>query len=164
MVGIASKIRLGDPLEEDTQMGPLATTGQLAHIEKQVALAQEQGGKLLHGGRRPPGMNNGLFYEPTIIECPDQKMDIVDTELFGPVLSVLRFREEDEVVRLGQRHQARAGRGRVHPEWCAGLAGDEAAACRDRVGEHLPCCVSDCRVRRVQVVGLRARKRHAGDL
>ena len=111
MVGIASKIRLGDPLEEDTQMGPLATTGQLAHIEMQVALAQEQGGKLLHGGRRPPGMNNGLFYEPTIIECPDQKMDIVDTELFGPVLSVLRFREEDEVVRLANdtRHGLAAG-------------------------------------------------------
>lgn len=92
-------------------MGPLATTGQLAHIESQVALAQEQGGKLLHGGKRPPGMNNGLFYEPTIIECPDQKMDIVDTELFGPVLSVLRFREEDEVVRLANdtRHGLAAG-------------------------------------------------------
>ena len=100
MVGQAKQIRIGDPLEEETQMGPLATTAQLDRIEKEVALAQEQGGKLLHGGQRPAQPNRGWYYEPTIIECPDQKMQIVDTELFGPVLSVLRFETEEEVVRL----------------------------------------------------------------
>jgi acyl-CoA reductase-like NAD-dependent aldehyde dehydrogenase len=111
MVGRARQIRIGDPLLDDTQMGPLATAGQLARIEQEVAFAQEQGGRLLTGGRRPPGHNRGWFYEPTIIECPDQKMRIVDTELFGPVLSVLRFREEDEVVRLANdtRHGLAAG-------------------------------------------------------
>jgi len=100
MVGQAKQIRIGDPLEEETQMGPLATTAQLDRIEKEVALAQEQGGKLLHGGQRPAQPNRGWYYEPTIIECPDQKMQIVDTELFGPVLSVLRFETEEEVVKL----------------------------------------------------------------
>ncbi len=100
MVGQAKQIRIGDPLEEETQMGPLATTAQLDRIEKEVAFAQEQGGKLLHGGQRPAQPNRGWYYEPTIIECPDQKMQIVDTELFGPVLSVLRFETEEEVVRL----------------------------------------------------------------
>ena len=111
MVNRARQIRIGDPLEEETQMGPLATTGQLERIEKEVAFAQEQGGKLLTGGNRPASPNRGWFYEPTIVACNDQKMRIVDTELFGPVLSVLRFSEEDDVVRLANdsRHGLAAG-------------------------------------------------------
>lgn len=111
MVGRAKQIQIGDPLAEETQMGPLATAGQLAHIETEVAFAQEQGGKLLTGGKRPPAHNRGYYYEPTIIECTDQSNRIVDTELFGPVLSVLRFREEDEAVRLANdsKHGLAAG-------------------------------------------------------
>ncbi|MCB1379070.1 MAG: aldehyde dehydrogenase [Alphaproteobacteria bacterium] len=111
MVAYARQIRIGDPLAEETQMGPLATMGQLSRIGSEVALAQEQGGKLLTGGQRPPGQNRGWFYEPTIIECHDQKMQIVDTELFGPVLSVLRFKQEEEVVRLANdtKHGLAAG-------------------------------------------------------
>ena len=100
MVSQTKEIQIGDPLEEETQMGPLCTTGQLERIEAEVAHAQEEGGTLLHGGKRPANLNRGLFYEPTIIECPEQSMRIVDTELFGPVLSVLRFKDEDEVIRL----------------------------------------------------------------
>ena len=111
MVGLAREIRIGDPLEEDTQMGPLATTGQLECIEREVAHALEEGGKLLHGGKRPAELNHGLYYEPTIIECPRQDLRIVDTELFGPVLSVLRFRNEAEVIGLANdsRHGLAAG-------------------------------------------------------
>ena len=111
MIGQAKQIRIGDPLEEETQMGPLATTAQIDRIEKEVAFAQEQGGKLLHGGRRPAEPNRGWYYEPTIVECPDQNMQIVDTELFGPVLSVQRFKSEDEVVKLANdtKHGLAAG-------------------------------------------------------
>jgi (Z)-2-((N-methylformamido)methylene)-5-hydroxybutyrolactone dehydrogenase len=111
MVSRAREIRIGDPLLEETQMGPLATTGQLSRIESEVAHAQEQGGRLLTGGKRPAGFNRGNFYEPTIISCHDQSMRIVDTELFGPVLSVLRFKEEDEVVRMANdsKHGLAAG-------------------------------------------------------
>jgi acyl-CoA reductase-like NAD-dependent aldehyde dehydrogenase len=112
MVSRAREIRIGDPLLEETQMGPLATAGQLARIETEVAFAQEQGGRLLTGGQRPAGHNrHGLFYEPTIVECRSQKDRIVDTELFGPVLSVLRFKDEDEVIRLANdsRHGLAAG-------------------------------------------------------
>ena len=100
LVGRAREIRIGDPLAEETQMGPLATEGQLTRIEAEVAKAQEQGAKLLHGGRRPQGIERGWFYEPTILDCPDQQLGVVDTELFGPVLSVLRFKTEEEVVKL----------------------------------------------------------------
>ncbi len=111
MVSQAKEIRIGNPLDEATQMGPLCTTGQLENIEKEVAHAQEQGGTLLHGGKRPAMPNRGFYYEPTIVECPDQKMRIVDTELFGPVLSVLRFKTEAEAVKLANdtKHGLAAG-------------------------------------------------------
>jgi acyl-CoA reductase-like NAD-dependent aldehyde dehydrogenase len=99
MLELTRQIRIGDPLLEDTQMGPLCTTGQLENIEREVDFAKSEGGKILAGGKRPEGME-GLFYEPTIIECPNQSLRIVDTELFGPVLSVQRFKTEEEVVEL----------------------------------------------------------------
>ncbi|MBL9053242.1 MAG: aldehyde dehydrogenase, partial [Tabrizicola sp.] len=99
MVVTARAIRIGDPLAEETQMGPLCTEGQLKHIQKQVALAQEEGGKVLVGGKQPEGLG-GTYYEPTIIDCPSPNLTIVDTELFGPVLSVLRFKTEAEAIAL----------------------------------------------------------------
>ena len=110
MVEVANSIQIGDPLLEETQMGPLCTTGQMEHIEREVAFAREEGGNVLCGGRQVQGMD-GLFYEPTIIECPRQDMRIVDTELFGPVLTVLRFRDEAEAISLANdtRHGLAAG-------------------------------------------------------
>jgi acyl-CoA reductase-like NAD-dependent aldehyde dehydrogenase len=99
MVGFAKGIKIGDPLLEDTQMGPLCTLGQLARVEAEVAKAKAQGGNILCGGKRPDGFC-GNYFEPTIIDCPRQEMDIVDTEMFGPVLSVLRFKTEQEVIEL----------------------------------------------------------------
>jgi acyl-CoA reductase-like NAD-dependent aldehyde dehydrogenase len=111
MVGQAKDIVIGDPLDEATQMGPLATTAQIDRIEKEIGIALDEGGKILHGGRRPAQPNRGWYYEPTIIECPRQDMRIVDTELFGPVLSVLRFKTEEEVVGLANdtKHGLAAG-------------------------------------------------------
>ena len=99
IISLAKSIRIGDPLAEETQMGPLCTEGQLRHIQAQVALAQEQGGKVLVGGKQPDGLG-GTYYEPTIIDCPSPDLTIVDTELFGPVLSVLRFETEAEAIML----------------------------------------------------------------
>ena len=100
MLNLASKIKLGDPLQEETQMGPLATLGQMNLIENEISNAKAQGAKILHGGKRPSNPNGGWFYEPTIVDCHDQKLKIVDTELFGPVLSVIRFKNEEEVIKL----------------------------------------------------------------
>jgi acyl-CoA reductase-like NAD-dependent aldehyde dehydrogenase len=92
-------------------LGPLATTAQIDRIEKEIGIAQEEGGKVLHGGRRPAQPDRGWYYEPTIVECPRQDMRIVDTELFGPVLSVLRFKTEEQVLRLANdsKHGLAAG-------------------------------------------------------
>jgi acyl-CoA reductase-like NAD-dependent aldehyde dehydrogenase len=109
MTAAAARIRIGDPLHPDTEMGPLCTSAQVSHIETQVGRAQEQGAKLLCGGRR--GDDGGLFYPPTILDCPTQDLEIVDTELFGPVLCALRFSDEAQAVRLANetRHGLAAG-------------------------------------------------------
>ncbi len=109
MVDIARNIQIGDPQADETEMGPLCTQGQMDHIQRQVALAVEEGGTILHGGDRVG--DEGLFFQPTIIECPRHDMTLVDTELFGPVLSVQRFRTEDEVVAMANdtKHGLAAG-------------------------------------------------------
>jgi aldehyde dehydrogenase (NAD+) len=101
----AKQIRIGDPLADDTQMGPLATEGQRTRIEAAVDTAKREGATVLHGGKRPSRFNDGWYYEPTIVDCPEQRLQIVDTELFGPVLSVLRFKEEADAVRLANDTQ-----------------------------------------------------------
>jgi len=109
MVKIAKGIVIGDPQADATEMGPLCTQGQMDHIVAQVKLAQEEGGTVLAGGNAIDG--EGLFFEPTIIECPRQDMTLVDTELFGPVLAVQRFKTESEVLALANdtKHGLAAG-------------------------------------------------------
>jgi len=110
MKEVAQSVVIGDPMAEDTQMGPLCTHGQLENIKREVANAQEEGGKVITGGKQPEGMK-GIYYEPTMIECPRQDLRIVDTELFGPVLSVIRFKDEAEAIKLANdtKHGLAAG-------------------------------------------------------
>lgn len=103
LVAVAQAIVIGDPQDDNTEMGPLCTQDQVTHILDQVALAQEEGGTVLTGGRQID--RNGLYFEPTIIDCPRQDMTLVDTELFGPVLAVQRFTTEDEVLALANDTQ-----------------------------------------------------------
>jgi len=103
MIAVAENIRIGDPQLEETEMGPLCTENQLVHIEQQVTLAEQQGGKVLVGGKR--ASDKGLYFQPTLVECVSNDMTIVDTELFGPVLAVQRFKTEDEVVTMANSSQ-----------------------------------------------------------
>lgn len=105
----AETIRIGDPLDEATQMGPLCTDAQLENCEREVAHAQTEGGIVLTGGARPD--MPGRYFQPTIVECPRQDLRIVDTELFGPVLSVLRFKTEAEALEMANdtKHGLAAG-------------------------------------------------------
>ena len=95
----AEKIVLGNPLDENTQMGPLCTTNQILKIETEISHAVSEGATILCGGQRLTGQSS-LFFKPTIILCPNQKLRIVDIELFGPVLCVIKFKTEEEVARL----------------------------------------------------------------
>jgi acyl-CoA reductase-like NAD-dependent aldehyde dehydrogenase len=96
----AAQIRIGDPLDDNSQMGPLATLGQLERIEDTVANAIENGATLVHGGKVPDHTDKGWYYEPTIVSCPSQDLRIVREEMFGPVVSALKFSDEEEAVAL----------------------------------------------------------------
>lgn len=110
LIKIAQNIRIGDPQAEDTEMGPLCTLDQLTHIEHQLMLAEKEGAKILTGGKRPKGLK-GLYFEPTIVECPHDDIVLLDTELFGPVLCVRRFKTEAEVLKMANttKHGLAAG-------------------------------------------------------
>ncbi len=100
LVERAKQIKIGDPLAEETQIGPLATKAQLDHITESVNDAVSQGATLLHGGQSPAGFEAGWYYTPTILDCPHQQIRTVQEEMFGPVLSTLSFETEEEAIAL----------------------------------------------------------------
>jgi (Z)-2-((N-methylformamido)methylene)-5-hydroxybutyrolactone dehydrogenase len=97
----AQAIKLGDPLAPETEMGPMAFKEQLDKVQAYIHSGEEQGAELVSGGRRPddPGLSDGYFVEPTIFTQVDNGMDIARDEIFGPVLSVMPFEEEEELIR-----------------------------------------------------------------
>jgi len=94
----AEKIKLGGPMEKDTQMGPLNSFKQLENIEKNIKATIDQGGKVRCGGKRSSISNKGYYFPATIIECDNHNLPVAENELFGPILSVMKFDKEDEVI------------------------------------------------------------------
>ena len=92
----ARAIRLGDPLEPETEMGPVAFREHRDNVEARVRRAVSEGATLVTGGERPD--HEGFFVAPTIFSGVSPAMDIAREEVFGPVLAVQRFRGEDDVV------------------------------------------------------------------
>jgi betaine-aldehyde dehydrogenase len=95
---ITAEMRLGDPAERTTDMGPLITAEQRERVEGFVERARQQGAKILIGGGRPEGMDKGYWFEPTLISGADQQAEIVQHEVFGPAPTFLPFETEDEVL------------------------------------------------------------------
>jgi betaine-aldehyde dehydrogenase len=93
----ARAIRLGDPLDEATQMGPLASQMQLDKVMGYIAKGREEGARLVTGGGRG-AINTGFYVEPTVFADVTDAMTIAREEIFGPVMCVLDFETEDEVV------------------------------------------------------------------
>ncbi|MDC1184755.1 aldehyde dehydrogenase [Alphaproteobacteria bacterium] len=93
-------IKIGDPLSTTTQLGPLATLKQLKNIQEKIQQTIDQGGKIITGGKKVSSFKNGYYFEPTIIECDNHNLPVAENELFGPVLSVMKFKNEDEAIEL----------------------------------------------------------------
>tara|TARA_B100000427_G_scaffold307459_1_gene294954 strand:+ start:347 stop:1828 length:1482 start_codon:yes stop_codon:yes gene_type:complete len=98
IINKANKIKLGSPMEKSTQMGPLNSLKQLETIEKNIKLTLDQGGKLRCGGKRHGMSNKGYYFPPTVIECENHNLPVAENELFGPILSVMKFNNEEEVI------------------------------------------------------------------
>lgn len=104
MQAIARNIKLGNPLLENTEMGPLCTTGQLETIEAELAIAVAEGATVVSGSQRADA-GTEMFFQPTILYRPSPNLRIIDTELFGPVVAVLRFKDEADAIRLANHSE-----------------------------------------------------------
>ncbi|MBW8737563.1 MAG: aldehyde dehydrogenase family protein [Streptomyces turgidiscabies] len=96
----AQLIRLGGPFDEHAQTGPLISEAHRAKVEAYVAQGLAEGAVLRCGGARPEGLDDGFYYPPTVLDECDARMSVVQEESFGPVLTVERFTDEAEAVRL----------------------------------------------------------------
>jgi (Z)-2-((N-methylformamido)methylene)-5-hydroxybutyrolactone dehydrogenase len=94
----AAAVRLGDPMEAETEMGPVAFEDHLANVQGRIATAEAEGARLVTGGRRPE--RDGFFIEPTVFADVRAEMSIAREEVFGPVLAVQAFDGAEEAVRM----------------------------------------------------------------
>jgi aldehyde dehydrogenase (NAD+) len=91
---------IGDPADPATMLGPLIREEHRQRVEKYVAIGLEEGAHLATGGRRPPHLERGFFYEPTVFTGVRNDMRIAQEEIFGPVLCVIPYASEDEAVAI----------------------------------------------------------------
>ncbi|WP_370291564.1 aldehyde dehydrogenase [Nocardioides sp.] len=96
-----ASMRVGDPLDPATEIGPMVAARQAARVEKYIALGQEEGATMLTGGLgRPDGLDAGWYVRPTVFAGVDNRMRIAREEIFGPVLSVIAYDDDADAVRI----------------------------------------------------------------
>ena len=101
-VAVAGKLRMGDPMRTDIDLGPKVNQAELEKIERMVARAEEQGAQIVTGGKRPEGepFGKGFWYEPTVLTNVRNEMDIMQQEIFGPISPVMPFDDFEEAIAL----------------------------------------------------------------
>ncbi|MCV0383963.1 MAG: aldehyde dehydrogenase [Erythrobacter sp.] len=102
IVAIAQTAKLGDPMDADTQVGPITTTQQRDKVLSYIDVAHADGARCVLGGKRPDdaALGDGWFVEPTIFADVSNDMRIAQEEVFGPVLSIIPFDDDDDAVRI----------------------------------------------------------------
>jgi acyl-CoA reductase-like NAD-dependent aldehyde dehydrogenase len=100
-LGLARSIRIGNPLDPSTEMGPLTSAGHRDRVLGYVEVAKQQGGRILAGGKPPdsPTLNAGCYVEPTIVEAQPEHR-VCQEEVFGPFVTVTRFKDEADALRI----------------------------------------------------------------
>lgn len=101
-VALARTLRLGDPMREDTDLGPKVNQIEVEKLERMVGRAREQGAEIVLGGQRPEGeqFQRGFWYAPTVLTNVRNDMDIMQQEIFGPIVPVMPFDDFEEAVAL----------------------------------------------------------------
>ena len=97
-VAAVSKVKVGNPFEADTQMGPLTMKRQLDRVQGYIAKGRDEGARLVLGGGRPEHLKKGYFVEPTVFADVDTRMTIAQEEIFGPVVSFISYDNIDDAV------------------------------------------------------------------
>jgi len=101
LVAFVREAKMGDPAAADTQIGPIATRPQFEKILNYIRIAKEEGANCVLGGKSRPDLGAGLFVEPTIFTGVRNSMRIAQEEVFGPVLSVIPFDDEEDAIEIG---------------------------------------------------------------
>lgn len=101
----AVEVRIGDPRDPETQMGPLISDRQRAQVEAHIARAVSEGAQIVAGGGRPRGLDVGFYLEPTVMTDVSPDSHLAQEEVFGPVLAVLTYETDDEAVRIANNSQ-----------------------------------------------------------
>jgi len=97
----ARSLRVGMPESPDTEIGPLISAGQRETVERYVAIGLDEGARVVTGGERPDGaLEAGFFYRPTVLAGVRNDMTVAREEIFGPVVSVITFRDEADAVQI----------------------------------------------------------------
>jgi acyl-CoA reductase-like NAD-dependent aldehyde dehydrogenase len=91
---------VGPPTQQGTMLGPVISATQRERCERFVSLAEEGGGKVVTGGHRPAGLDRGYYFEPTVLDVPDNGNPAAQEDIFGPVLTVIGYRDVDDAVRI----------------------------------------------------------------
>lgn len=107
----ARAIRVGMPLDKKTHIGPQTSADQRAKTEQYVALGKEAGARLITGGGRPREFDKGYFVEPTVFADVDNKSRLAQEEVFGPVLAIIPFETEEEVIKMANDTEYGLGSG-----------------------------------------------------
>lgn len=100
MAASLANVVIGDPADPATTMGPVISAAQRARCERYVQLAVDAGAKVVSGGKRPAGPAKGFYFEPTVLDTPDNKNPAAQDEIFGPVVSVIGYRDVDHAVEM----------------------------------------------------------------
>jgi len=102
LVAQVGKMKIGDPLAEDSKMGPMNSKGQYEKVMHYIKAGKEDGARLMTGGKRPEGelFKKGYWIEPTVFAEVKRGMRIAQEEIFGPVLSVFKWKDVDEVIEV----------------------------------------------------------------
>lgn len=95
LVSLTKKLKMGDPMDSETDIGPLISEKSAIMVEKVVDDAIKNGAQLLCGGKR-----KGAFYEPTVIDNVHQEMELVQNETFGPISPIIRVKDLDEAIKV----------------------------------------------------------------
>ena len=96
----AEQITVGDPTDSASFMGPLVSKAQLEDVSGYIQKGIEEGARLVTGGKRPEGLETGYYLEPTIFADVNNQMAIAREEIFGPVLVIIPFKDEDDAVAI----------------------------------------------------------------
>jgi aldehyde dehydrogenase (NAD+) len=96
----AEKIKVGDPLNEETFMGPMTSKSQLDVVLNYIKIGQEEGARLITGGQKTAGYEKGFYINPTIFADVKNDMRIAREEIFGPVLCMISYSDENEAIRI----------------------------------------------------------------